>query len=225
VQYSRAIRRFISANGRYPDSVEELESTNNIRFLRKRYKDPITGREFRILHMEDVAYLSRRPAAPVLGVGTAQRQQQAPAVASGNTGTNANIGGEKSELREEIASMPPCTPENISADYPCKSEATEALLALQESTANAPPPILNNGPIVGVASISKGQTIREFHGQNRYNRWLFVYNPSTDHRGILTTPDQPQLNRTAQTGAHGNGQETEQSANLKDPSSEEPNPQ
>src|SRR5262249_32959478 len=56
VQYSRAIRRFIAATGRYPESLEELESTNNIRFLRKRYKDPITGKEFRLLHMDDVPY-------------------------------------------------------------------------------------------------------------------------------------------------------------------------
>ena len=54
VQYSRAVRKFIKAVGRYPNSVEELESTNNIRFLRKRYKDPITGKDFKILHLMDL---------------------------------------------------------------------------------------------------------------------------------------------------------------------------
>src|SRR5438270_1122926 len=43
VQYSRAIRSYYKKFGRYPTRIEELESTNNLRFLRKRYKDPVTG--------------------------------------------------------------------------------------------------------------------------------------------------------------------------------------
>src|SRR5271168_2922163 len=37
--YMRAIQHFYRKFGRYPTKVEELESTNNLRFLRKRYKD------------------------------------------------------------------------------------------------------------------------------------------------------------------------------------------
>src|SRR5580698_10797621 len=54
VQYSRAIQHFFKKFNRYPVSLEELESTNNLRFLRKRYKDPVTGKDFKILHMGDV---------------------------------------------------------------------------------------------------------------------------------------------------------------------------
>ncbi|MGA8490306.1 MAG: hypothetical protein WB711_07780 [Terriglobales bacterium] len=54
VQYSRAMKHFVKKFGRYPTRVEELENTNNIRFLRRRYKDPITGKDFKILHMGDV---------------------------------------------------------------------------------------------------------------------------------------------------------------------------
>src|SRR5271165_3705603 len=53
VQYSRAIGKFVRKFGRYPQSVDELESTNNIRFLRKRYKDPITGKDFKLLSLDD----------------------------------------------------------------------------------------------------------------------------------------------------------------------------
>src|SRR3954468_5869234 len=41
VQYSRAIRRYVKKFGRYPTRIEDLENTNNIRFLRRRYKDPL----------------------------------------------------------------------------------------------------------------------------------------------------------------------------------------
>src|SRR6266581_7320812 len=54
VQYSRAIRRYVKKTGRYPARLEELENTNNIRFLRKRYKDPITTKDFKLLHVGEV---------------------------------------------------------------------------------------------------------------------------------------------------------------------------
>src|SRR5215467_10976981 len=54
VQYSRAIRRYVKKFGRYPTRLEDLENTNNLRFLRKRYKDPITGKDFKLLHVGEV---------------------------------------------------------------------------------------------------------------------------------------------------------------------------
>ena len=54
VQYSRAIRNYVKKFGKYPTRLEDLENTNNLRFLRKRYKDPITGKDFRLLHTGDV---------------------------------------------------------------------------------------------------------------------------------------------------------------------------
>src|SRR4029077_11224823 len=49
VQYTRAIRAYYKKFGRYPTRLEDLDNTNNLRFLRKRYKDPITGQDFRLL--------------------------------------------------------------------------------------------------------------------------------------------------------------------------------
>src|SRR5580765_1838678 len=54
VQYSRAIRHYVKKFGRYPARIEELENTNSLRFLRKRYKDPITGGDFKLLHVGEV---------------------------------------------------------------------------------------------------------------------------------------------------------------------------
>ena len=54
VQYSRAIRAYYKKFGRYPTKLEDLESTNNLRFLRRRYKDPITGQDFKLLHFGEV---------------------------------------------------------------------------------------------------------------------------------------------------------------------------
>jgi type II secretory pathway pseudopilin PulG len=44
-QYKRAIRLYYKKFGSYPSSIDQLEKTNNIRFLRKRYLDPLTGKD------------------------------------------------------------------------------------------------------------------------------------------------------------------------------------
>lgn len=51
-QYKRAITVFFRENKRYPAKIEDLESFNNKRYLRKRFVDPLTGKdEWRIIHI------------------------------------------------------------------------------------------------------------------------------------------------------------------------------
>lgn len=45
MQYRRAVQLYYRKFHAYPPNVEALVQTNNIRFLRKRYKDPITGQD------------------------------------------------------------------------------------------------------------------------------------------------------------------------------------
>ncbi|MBL0157691.1 MAG: hypothetical protein IPP47_11395 [Bryobacterales bacterium] len=52
-QYIRAIQLYYKKTNKYPQTMEDLESTNNIRFLRRRYKDPMTGEEeWRLIHVD-----------------------------------------------------------------------------------------------------------------------------------------------------------------------------
>jgi type II secretory pathway pseudopilin PulG len=44
-QYARAIKLYYKKFGAYPPNVDALVMTNNIRFLRKKYTDPITGKD------------------------------------------------------------------------------------------------------------------------------------------------------------------------------------
>jgi type II secretory pathway pseudopilin PulG len=52
-QYMRAIQLYSRKfNGQFPARLEQLENTNNMRFLRRRYKDPMTGSdEWRLIHI------------------------------------------------------------------------------------------------------------------------------------------------------------------------------
>ena len=68
--YMRAIQHFYKKLSRYPTRIEELENTNNLRFLRKRYTDPINidpathkERDFKFLHQQDIS-LNNGPVLP-----------------------------------------------------------------------------------------------------------------------------------------------------------------
>jgi hypothetical protein len=50
-EYVRAITLFVHKFNRFPATMDELENTNRMRFLRRRYVDPMTGKaDWRILH-------------------------------------------------------------------------------------------------------------------------------------------------------------------------------
>lgn len=66
VQYTRAIRAYYRKFNRFPAKIEDLESTNQLRFLRKRYKDPLTGKDFKLLHFGEV----KLAGAGAMGGGT-----------------------------------------------------------------------------------------------------------------------------------------------------------
>jgi type II secretory pathway pseudopilin PulG len=74
VQYSRAIQHFYKKTGRYPVRLEELDNFNNIRFLRKHYKDPINGQDFKLLHFGEVRMTMAGGGAGIPGAVAAANQ-------------------------------------------------------------------------------------------------------------------------------------------------------
>ena len=64
-QYARAIQRYYKKFGRYPASIDQLEETNNLRFLRRRYKDPMTEKgEWRLIHVGEAKVVPKGFAPP-----------------------------------------------------------------------------------------------------------------------------------------------------------------
>jgi type II secretory pathway pseudopilin PulG len=200
-QYSRAIQRYVKKTGRYPSRLEDLENTNNIRFLRRRYKDPITGKDFKLLHVGEVQ-LTGSPGiagaspigSPAAQAGGAALQGAASAVLGGAAAqaapaTAATPGANPpGDAGADSASANPDSPDSSKSD----SSAAGGIGSAQLSSA-----VFGGGPIVGVASTSKATTIREFNHKNRYNQWQFIYDPTMDRGGLITTPAQPALQSAA----------------------------
>src|SRR5689334_17796434 len=57
-EYTRAIQKYQRKFGMYPASIDQLLQTNGLRFLRRAYKDPITGKDFRLLRINPDGSLS-----------------------------------------------------------------------------------------------------------------------------------------------------------------------
>ncbi|HZQ68839.1 MAG TPA: hypothetical protein VFA68_10010 [Terriglobales bacterium] len=191
VQYSRAIRNYVKKFGKYPTRLEDLENTNNLRFLRKRYKDPITGKDFRLLHIGDVQ--------TTFSAGLAGAAAAGAVAAAGINGTvNVNTLGGQSALAsaglQAQAAQLQQQPQNLNQqagqeDTNSQNNPTQDQPGLSGFSNQT----FGGGPIVGVASTSKDKTIREFNKKNHYNQWQFIYDPTTDRGGLLSTPNQPPL--------------------------------
>ena len=216
VQYSRAVRRYYRKLGRYPTRIEDLENTNNIRYIRKRYKDPMnrdpkTGKEldFKFLHMTDVQ-MSFNGAAPngTVPVANMAAQQAGTQPVQATGGTTPDAGTAASAVTQE----PPPQPADQSANSQADQEAASAPPPQPLSPtvgANGAPQVFGGGAIVGVASASKAKSIREFNKKDHYNQWQFIYDPTTDRGGLLMTPNQPPLQGSMQN-MQQNGQQNGQ---------------
>jgi type II secretory pathway pseudopilin PulG len=242
VQYSRAIKHYVKKFGRYPTRMEDLENTNNVRFLRKRYKDPVTGKDFKILHMGEVQAAFGPGMQGAIPAGTLAAQSGAfggnnafggNSTFGGNSsfgGGNSALGGNgaftggnsftsgtgsfggNSSMNSSFGSsgssfgagngannpQPPGTAGNGQNQQDATAEGqgepgSPNQKTSGEADAESSNKVFGGGPIVGVASVSKEKSIRVFNKKEHYYQWQFVYDPTTDRGGLISTPNQPGL--------------------------------
>ena len=197
VQYSRAIRAYYKKFGRYPASIENLENTNQMRFLRKRYKDPITGNDFRLLHFGEI----RMGMMGMVGGGTipgANTIGSNGSLVPSSSSTFGNSTPNALGQNTQTASKP-------ESDSSQNSDADSGNNQSNSSTDQNSARTLGGMPIVGVASTSRKDTIREFDKKKKYNEWRFVYDPAIDRGLLITTPYQPQMQMFGQAPPNLNG--------------------
>jgi type II secretory pathway pseudopilin PulG len=172
VQYTRAIRAYSKKTGRFPMRMEELDNVNGLHFLRKHYKDPITGQDFKLVYMSEVVTFG-----PPLGTS--------PTNVNDSRGLNPpnpvrNGGNDQAQ--------PSATTDPNQASQPDASSGSQnPSSAASHNSANSDQPA-PAGLIVGVVSKSKEHTIREFHGKNRYDQWRFYYDPAFDKFALINAP-------------------------------------
>jgi hypothetical protein len=181
VEYERAIRKYYRKFGSYPATIEMLEDSNHMRFLRKRYKDPVTGKDFKILHQVDVM-MAFGNAIGGGGIAGAQNLGQPvgsmnapPPAQTTNTSTNNSDASTTGDQAQQNPSQ--------------KSDNTMPFTTISGQPAGSQ--TMGGGGIAGVASVSTDQSIRVYNKKDHYNDWLFAYNPAGDRGGLPRGPYDP----------------------------------
>jgi hypothetical protein len=239
VQYSRAIRNYYKKFGRYPTRLEDLDNTNNLRYLRKHYKDPVTGKDFKLLHYGDpgLSMGGSVGSTPIAGANTVgQMNGSTPgnsafggsgssfgqsssfggsssgfgnnsgsSFGGGSSGgfggsSNSAFGGSSNSFGSGSNSQSSSTQSgtNTTGTDPASQSVSQTPGTAPGDAGSSTQQVFGGGPIVGVASLSKDKTIREFNHKYKYNEWQFVYDPTTDRGGLILTPYQPALQIASQ---------------------------
>jgi type II secretory pathway pseudopilin PulG len=261
VQYTRAIRIYYRKLGRYPTSLSDLDNTNELRFLRKHYKDPLTGKDFKLLHFGDPGLQlggsfgggtipGATPAGAMNGPnGSAFGSSNGSSFGNssfgnsfgssngssfgnssfggsnfgnggssfGNNGVNSSgvfsqssFGGNSNNSfgQNSNSQNGPAQGTDSSSGTASTGPASsqDAQNNGQDQT-DSNQKVFGGGPIVGVASTSKNKTIRIYNKKTKYNEWQFIYDPTADRGGLITTPYQTPLqnfgNQSLQPGQNG----------------------
>jgi hypothetical protein len=198
VQYARAIGKYYRKFGRYPANMEQLEDTNHLRFLRRRYKDPITRKDFQLIRYGQVKLGNAIGPTPTVNLPGAPGVAVPPS-AQGNTGTSTPDAGAAASGDTGGQPVDQTGTTGTTGTPGTPGDTTGAATPDASATGSSNPGGLTGqtfggGAIVGVVSTSKDETIREFGGKNHYDKWLFVYDPSVNRAGtLITTPQQPSL--------------------------------
>ncbi|HXE08612.1 MAG TPA: hypothetical protein VN612_12005 [Acidobacteriaceae bacterium] len=198
-QYVRAVREFYLKFRRYPGSVEQLENTNNIRFLRQKYVDPLTGKaDYRLIIVgqnkttpvgffgEPLSGLpgstggasSGAPGSPGAG-GLAGAANGVTGGAFG--GGNGNIGtmgfGGAAAAQNLPGGVQATGTGGGAAIQNAGAAPGTSTSASTSATTGGGPPGSNLGPIMGVGSSATGDSIITVNQQTSYETWEFLYDP------------------------------------------------
>jgi len=121
LQYKRGIQLFYRKYRTYPQTLDDLETTKNIRFLRRRYKDPLTGKEYRLLHVGPSGQLTDsliQPAAPLPGSSTGSGPNSSPGPGQPGTLLQSSNSGQVLNSAQNSNSTQPVDPNNPNAQPP-----------------------------------------------------------------------------------------------------------
>jgi type II secretory pathway pseudopilin PulG len=207
-QYTRAIRVFYRKNGaHYPSSIEQLEKTNNVRYLRQRYVDPVTGKDdWRLIHLgeakttakgffgQPLAGIATSPVGSMQGLSTpgtpiGASSSAVGAGASGSPGSGfgqssgSGFGGSSSAFGSSaspgFSSSAGAGASNTAVGAAGGNAAGSSASggAGTQSSTSGSQPLGAGGPVIGVGTGASGDSIVELNEQTSYETWEFVYDP------------------------------------------------
>jgi hypothetical protein len=153
-QFKRAILLYYTDNKRYPAKIEDLENTNNHRYLRRRYVDPYTGKdEWRLVHTNGMfltdSLVQKPPANPANSPNGSSQGQTALAGAAGPGGLGSTAGTNPGGFGASAASPAPANPND-----PNNPPQVNAAVLARPSDRPLTPPGGFSGPFPAAANVN-----------------------------------------------------------------------
>jgi type II secretory pathway pseudopilin PulG len=175
-QYIRAVQLYYRKFHQFPPNVDALEDTNMMRFLRKRYDDPLTGK----YDWKPVLYGANKAPLTMGYFGVPLTMGAAVLTGSSATGGNQIVGA------SPIGSGSGFT----SAFGPDAGSGISSTGSGSQSTSPSPGPILGGSGIQGFSPAPVKASILVYKTKDHYNEWEFVYDPTADRvtRGMPFQP-------------------------------------
>jgi len=165
--YARAVKLYFKKFGRYPSTLKELENTNNIRFIRKLYKDPVTkDGEWRIIHLGEAKFFPKGFGFSSVATGQGGGAPGGALLPGGVGGVLGAAPGGGQAAANPLGSNQPSTGGMTPAEQMSRPIGTGATFG--------------GGPIIGVASKNTDRSIHEVNERAHYNEWEFFYDPRFD---------------------------------------------
>ena len=198
-QYVRGIKMYYKKFGAYPNSMDALVQSNNVRFLRKKYIDPTTGKdEWKLIRFgqnktQTLGFFGQPLAGSMPGIpGSPIGTPGAPGTAGGLGASNSNssVFGSNSSNSTNGTSTDPGT--NPTGSTPGSTDPTTGTSS-DPNAPNAPGgttgtgtgtgltgQTFGGGGIIGVSPGSPKQSILVYKKKTHYNEWEFFYDPRVE---------------------------------------------
>jgi type II secretory pathway pseudopilin PulG len=175
-QYVRAVKMYYKKFGAYPTSVDALVQSNQIRFLRKKYIDPTTGKdEWKLIRFgqnktQTLGFFGQPLAGSMPGMpGSPMGTPGAPGAPGSPTSTSTDPNAPSTSTSTD----PNAPSTTTSTDPNAPGGATGTGTGLTGQT-------FGGGGIIGVTPGSPKQSILIVKKKNHYNEWEFFYDPRVE---------------------------------------------
>ena len=188
IEYVRAIRIYYRKNKTYPVSIDALENTNNVRYLRKQYVDPLTGKaDWRIIHVGEnkttVKGFFGQPLGGLNTTGAGGGLGSASTLGTGFGGTPSTTSGPTSPTGTTPGSSTPST--TVSGGSALSAGFAGATIGGSTSGSTAGTSSSSSGSggigqIMGVGTAKTGTSIMNPNEQTTYETWEFLYDPKIE---------------------------------------------
>jgi len=216
-QYIRAVQLYYRKFHAYPPSVDALVKTNNIRFLRRKYIDPTTGKdEWKPIMFgqnktpQAMGFFGQALATAVgAGIGPSGGNAMPGAVGAG-TGLAGSTGGFlNTTTGGSTDTGAGATPASGTPSAGTNASGQAGTTGTTGSTSSTTSPTTSGqtfggAGIIGFSPQSPKQSLYVYKKKNHYNEWEFLYSPQMDQQttagGNTGTIGQPASSTTTPVG-------------------------